>query len=79
MKIDCHAQSFHAIVGPTNVLMVSRLLLLPVWSIRLRQMPIGWRLVTVVQPTSGLQGWGELGLLDRALPVSRSPLLVSPR
>ena len=41
--------------------MVSRLLLLPVWSIRLRQMPIGWRLVAVVQPTSGLQGWGELG------------------
>ena len=41
MKIDCHAQSFHAIVGPTNVLMVSRLLLLPVWSIRLRRMPIG--------------------------------------
>jgi hypothetical protein len=33
--------------------MVSRLLLLPVWSIRLRQMPIGWRLVAVVQPTSG--------------------------
>ena len=33
MKIDCHAQSFHAIVGPTNVLMVTRLLLLPVWSI----------------------------------------------
>jgi hypothetical protein len=41
--------------------MVSRLLLLFVWSIRVRQMPIGWRLVDAVQPTSGLQAWGELG------------------
>ena len=45
--------------------MVSRMLLLPVWSIRLRQMPIGWRLVTVVYPISGLQGWGELAKLRK--------------
>ena len=33
--------------------MVSGLLLLPVWSIRLRQMPIGWRLVASSSQPAG--------------------------
>jgi len=53
--------------------MVSRLLLLPVWSIRLRQMSIGWRLVAVVQPTSGAARLVRAGILAE-LRKLRDPL-----
>jgi len=84
MKIDCHAQSFHAIVGPTNVLMVSRLLLLPVWSIRLRQMPIGaarghCRLVNQRAARLGRAGIARWPLAGFMQPIIAKPKMKRPR
>ena len=55
MKIDCHAQSIHAIVGPKNVPMVSRLLLCPCGVFGCGRCRLVAPRVAVVQPTGGHQ------------------------
>src|SRR5438045_5350175 len=51
MKIDCYAQSIHAIVGPKNVPIVSRLLLCPCGVFACGRCRLVAPGVPVVQPT----------------------------